>query len=103
MRFPGATLPDGLAAWLMRRSEGNPLFMIHVADALGAPHGVAVYEEGSWTLRPDWERVGVPDSVRGGARRPARRLEPSRPARGVRPAQRAGGRSRPLAYLVSRA
>ena len=61
-RFPGATLPDGLAAWLLRRTEGNPLFMTRVADALEA-QGVARREAGAWTVDPAYEGVGIPDNM----------------------------------------
>jgi predicted ATPase len=31
-RFPGATLPEGLAQFIHTRSDGNPLFMIHLVE-----------------------------------------------------------------------
>jgi DNA-binding winged helix-turn-helix (wHTH) protein/tetratricopeptide (TPR) repeat protein len=61
-RFPDASIPDGLPAWVRRRSDGNPLFMTHIVEALEA-QGVARNEHGHWTLSQDYARVEVPDTL----------------------------------------
>jgi DNA-binding winged helix-turn-helix (wHTH) protein/tetratricopeptide (TPR) repeat protein len=62
-RFPGATLPAGLAAWLYRRTDGNPLFMASVVDELAA-QGLVADVAGRRTPQPGFERVGVPENLR---------------------------------------
>jgi DNA-binding winged helix-turn-helix (wHTH) protein len=62
-RFPGAEIPAGLPAWLAQRTDGNPLFLGHVADALEA-EGIARHADGQWTVGADFARVGVPESLR---------------------------------------
>jgi DNA-binding winged helix-turn-helix (wHTH) protein/predicted ATPase len=64
-RFPGWSLPAGLARLLHRRTEGQPLFMVQAVDAWvqqGWIHAVG----GQWVLQVGLETLetGVPESVR---------------------------------------
>jgi DNA-binding winged helix-turn-helix (wHTH) protein/tetratricopeptide (TPR) repeat protein len=62
---PAAGLPEGLAALLHRRSEGNPLFMVAALDHM-AKLGLVGQENGTWQLRIPLEQIdpGVPESLR---------------------------------------
>ena len=65
IRFPGHHFPRRLARVMHRRSEGNPLFMVHLADYL-ADDGIIVHADGGWRLLGDVRDVesGVPENIR---------------------------------------
>jgi predicted ATPase len=64
-RFPGCGLPSALAHVLHQRTEGNPLFLVNVLDAL-VTQGVLVQGPGGWECAGGMEAVerGVPESLR---------------------------------------
>ena len=64
-RFPGTTLPDGLARLLHQRTEGNPLFMVTVVDAWEAQGWLEEVEE-TLQLRIGLDELAqrVPESLR---------------------------------------
>jgi DNA-binding winged helix-turn-helix (wHTH) protein/predicted ATPase len=64
-RYPGTSLPDGLARLVHRRTDGNPLFMVNVVDAWEA-QGWLEEVEGKPQLRMRLEELaqGVPESLR---------------------------------------
>src|SRR5262249_41916783 len=78
LAFTGHQFPDGLAAVLHARTEGNPLFMVDLLRSL-RDRGAIVQENGRWTLvraLPDLERE-LPESVRGMIRRKVDQLTPA--------------------------
>jgi DNA-binding winged helix-turn-helix (wHTH) protein/predicted ATPase len=64
-RFPGGGLPAGLGRLLHERTEGHPLFLVHLVDDWLA-QGVLVERDGRWELTTDLAAlgVGVPASIR---------------------------------------
>jgi DNA-binding winged helix-turn-helix (wHTH) protein/predicted ATPase len=64
-RFPGTTLPGGLAHLVHQRTEGNPLFMVAVVDAWEA-QGWLEAVEGQRRARMGLDELaqGVPESLR---------------------------------------
>jgi DNA-binding winged helix-turn-helix (wHTH) protein/tetratricopeptide (TPR) repeat protein len=64
-RFPAHGFPPALAAFIHRRTEGNPLFMLNVVDYLMA-QGAIVADQGRWALRSGLDALdrGVPESLR---------------------------------------
>jgi predicted ATPase len=66
LAFAGHQFPEGLAALLHARTEGNPLFMVDLLRYL-RDRGVIVQDHGCWALVravPDLPRE-LPESVRG--------------------------------------
>ena len=65
VRFPTNRLPAGLARLIHERTEGNPLFMVNVADYLVNEKIIAEYE-GRWQLQVELDEVelGVPENIR---------------------------------------
>ncbi|MFO7537314.1 MAG: alpha/beta fold hydrolase, partial [Chloroflexota bacterium] len=63
-RFPGATLPAGLAQLLYQRTGGNPLFMHNVVDTWLAQESLDVVD-GQLCLQVEIEKlaVGVPENL----------------------------------------
>lgn len=74
-RFPGATLPDGLATWLHRRTDGNPLFMVSVVQEIAAA-GLVHDVDGVPTPGERFASVGVPEDLRQMIEQQIDRLEP---------------------------
>src|SRR5262245_58565473 len=64
-RFPDAQLPAGLARLVHQRTEGNPLFMVHVVDDW-VRRGWLVQVDKHWTLRVGLAALAitVPDGLR---------------------------------------
>jgi predicted ATPase/DNA-binding winged helix-turn-helix (wHTH) protein len=64
-RFPGAGTLGDLAGAIHRRTGGNPLFVVNVAEDL-ARRGVLIERNGCWALAapPDIVDGAVPDDVR---------------------------------------
>jgi DNA-binding winged helix-turn-helix (wHTH) protein len=62
---PPSSLPEGFAALVYRRSEGNPLFMVATLDRM-LQKGQASHEEGKWKLTVPIEQIDleVPESLR---------------------------------------
>lgn len=65
LRFPHSALPTRLAHTLYQRTNGNPLFIVNIVNAL-VQQGVIGEEAGQWRLQaPLLEAtVGTPESVR---------------------------------------
>ncbi len=64
LRFPGAEFPAGLAALIHQRTDGNPLFLVNVADYLLTTSQIERVP-GGWRLaKPVTEAgLGIPDSL----------------------------------------
>jgi DNA-binding winged helix-turn-helix (wHTH) protein/tetratricopeptide (TPR) repeat protein len=64
-RFPEHRFPAALAAWLHQHTEGLPLFLITVVQAL-TEQGLLFQQAEHWMLRPGWEvhEVDVPEGLR---------------------------------------
>jgi len=65
IRFPTNRFPSGLASLIHKRTEGNPLFMVHAVNHL-MNSGLIVDSDECWKLGVDIEEVevGVPDSIK---------------------------------------
>jgi DNA-binding winged helix-turn-helix (wHTH) protein/predicted ATPase len=77
VRFPGHHFPRRLARLVHRRSEGNPLFMVHLADYL-ADEGIIVDTAEGWQLRggAGESESGIPESIRQLIEKQIDRLDP---------------------------
>ena len=60
-RLAGAALPENLAGHIHRHTDGNPMFVVNVTDAL-LQQGTLTRHGGEWILRR--ESLGVPDGLR---------------------------------------
>ncbi len=76
-RFPGHPLPADMTRFVHERSEGNPLFMVNVADDLVA-RGVIVQRGSEWVLReaPISTAAPVPEGILQLIERMVDRLRP---------------------------
>ena len=80
-RFAGADFPTELSRRLHERTDGHPLFLVHLVDDL-VEQRVIVQHDGAWRLNAresDWQAVlntQVPQSVRAMIDLQLRRLEP---------------------------
>ncbi len=65
VRFPRNRFPNGLAALIHQRTEGNSLFMVNAVEYL-LTQKLAVKTEDGWELAAGIEQVevGVPDSIK---------------------------------------
>jgi predicted ATPase len=65
VRFPHHTFPAALGDVLHRRTDGNPLFLVNVVEAL-RQQGLLAQRDAQWTLQGDVKAVvrGVPESPR---------------------------------------
>jgi predicted ATPase len=65
LRLATEALPDGLAAFVLARTDGNPLFMTHVVDLLLARGWLVEHPKG-WRFAVDPARASeiVPDTLR---------------------------------------
>ncbi|MET1081792.1 MAG: AAA family ATPase [Burkholderiales bacterium] len=77
VRFPGHQLPKRLAQLVHRRSEGNPLFMVNLAEYLAAER-IIVLRNAEWQLHGSLADIesGIPDSIRQLIERQIERLSP---------------------------
>ena len=77
VRFPGHHFPRRLARLVHRRSEGNPLFMVHLADYL-ADEGIIADSAEGWQLRSGAgeSESGIPESIRQLIEKQIDRLDP---------------------------
>jgi DNA-binding winged helix-turn-helix (wHTH) protein/predicted ATPase len=77
VKFPGHHFPRRLARLMHRRSEGNPLFMVHLAHYLVDERIIVESTEG-WQLRGDAGDIesGIPDSIRQLIEKQIERLDP---------------------------
>jgi DNA-binding winged helix-turn-helix (wHTH) protein/tetratricopeptide (TPR) repeat protein len=64
-RCPQHQFPSTLAAWLHQRTDGNPLFLVTLVEAL-VEQGVLYTHNGRWTLQGEVAAVAgdVPESLR---------------------------------------
>jgi len=64
-RFAQNEFPDGLGRLIHMRTEGNPLFMVNVADYLQT-EGLIARNDGRWRLQVELAELalGVPESIR---------------------------------------
>jgi DNA-binding winged helix-turn-helix (wHTH) protein/predicted ATPase len=64
LRFPDSSLPDELAHLVYDRTEGNPLFMVEMANDLIAKGAITQVEK-HWEIpRLESARLGTPESLR---------------------------------------
>jgi DNA-binding winged helix-turn-helix (wHTH) protein/tetratricopeptide (TPR) repeat protein len=63
--FPHHQFPAALAAWLHQRTDGHPLFLVTLVQAL-VERGVLQVQDGHWTIARDLETLAfeVPESLR---------------------------------------
>jgi DNA-binding winged helix-turn-helix (wHTH) protein/tetratricopeptide (TPR) repeat protein len=64
-RFPGSRLPPALAARLHQRTDGHPLFLVHLVDDLVA-QGVMSEQAGTWQFAGDPGTVDGTGEVQAG-------------------------------------
>ena len=64
-RFPQQQFPATLAPWLHQRTDGHPLFLVTLVQAL-VERGVLREQDGRWTVQGDIEALAleVPESLR---------------------------------------
>ena len=64
-RLPGYQEPTALARLIHQRTDGNPLFMVHVVEEL-LTQGRVVEQQGCWVLHttPDADVVRAPEDIR---------------------------------------
>ena len=64
-RLPGYQEPAALARIIHQRTDGNPLFMVHVVEEL-LTQGRVVEQQGCWVLHttPDADVVRAPEGIR---------------------------------------
>ena len=76
-RFPGSALPNHLVDPIHQRTDGNPLFMVNVVDAVVA-QGFAVRTNGHWELQEEAGGIfqEVPETLRQMVERQLERLTP---------------------------
>jgi tetratricopeptide (TPR) repeat protein len=80
-RFAGVALPQAFARRLHERTDGHPLFLVHVVDDL-VEHGVLAQRDGQWRRDKEtsaWQAVletQVPQSVRAMIEMQLQRLAP---------------------------
>ena len=77
-RFPDSPLPESLAGPVHQRTDGNPLFMVAVVDAVVA-QGFATQTNGHWELQQAASEIfhGVPETLRQMVERQIERLTSS--------------------------
>src|SRR5262249_3497311 len=77
-RFGSPTFPPGLAAAVHRRTDGNALFMVRLAEEL-ITLGLLVEQPGGWTVAKPLEAIehAVPEDLRELIDRQIARLEPA--------------------------
>jgi predicted ATPase len=76
-RFPGHHFPVAMAAWLHQHTDGNPLFLVTMAQAL-VEQGVIEEQGSGWAVQSEIEAtaVGVPESLRATIEQQMARLAP---------------------------
>src|SRR5262249_54340141 len=64
-RLPGSQEPAALARLIHQRTDGNPLFMVHMIEEL-LTQGRVVEQQGGWILppTPDADVVRAPEGIR---------------------------------------
>ena len=77
VRFPRHQLPKRLVRLVHRRSEGNPLFMVNLAEYLIAEQKIALCD-GEWQLRGNLADIEseIPDGIRQLIEKQIERLNP---------------------------
>src|SRR5262245_8770128 len=66
--------PHALVAWLHGRTDGHPLFLVMLFEALAAA-GLVACDRGEWNVQPGYAEFGVPESLRLMIDRQAERLD----------------------------
>jgi DNA-binding winged helix-turn-helix (wHTH) protein/tetratricopeptide (TPR) repeat protein len=66
--------PQSLVEWLHRRTDGHPLFLVTLFEALVAA-GLVECGDGEWHVQPGYADFGVPESLRLMIDRQAERLD----------------------------
>ena len=66
--------PEALVEWLHRRTDGQPLFLVTLFEAL-ATAGLVECSGGQWNVQPGYADFGVPESLRLMIDRQAERLD----------------------------
>ncbi len=66
--------PEALVEWFHRRTEGHPLFLVTLFEALLAA-GLVGCNDGEWSVQPGYADFGVPESLRLMIDRQAERLD----------------------------
>src|SRR5262249_53420049 len=66
--------PQALVAWLHGRTDGHPLFLLMLFEAL-ASAGMVACDQGKWSVQPGYAEFGVPESLRLMIDRQAERLD----------------------------
>ena len=61
--YMGSSPPQALVAWLHARTDGHPLFLLMLFEALAAA-GVVACDHGGWSVQPGYADFGVPESLR---------------------------------------
>lgn len=76
-RWPQPPVPTALAAWLHQRTDGHPLFLVALVQAL-VTQGILHADDGRWTVPMDIEALtlNVPDSLWQLLIQQSRRLPP---------------------------
>jgi predicted ATPase len=76
-RFPGHAFPDTVATWLSQHTEGNPLFLRTMVDALSA-RGWLAEQAGQWRLQAslDTAAMAVPEGLQSLLEQQVERLPP---------------------------
>jgi DNA-binding winged helix-turn-helix (wHTH) protein/tetratricopeptide (TPR) repeat protein len=72
--YLGSSPPQALVAWLHGRTDGHPLFLVMLFEALAAA-GVVACDHGEWNVQPGYAEFGVPESLRLMIDRQAERLD----------------------------
>jgi tetratricopeptide (TPR) repeat protein len=64
-RFSGASLPADFVRLVYQRTDGNPLFLVNVAEHL-VERGVLGQQDGQWVLRREQvtSEIGLPSNIR---------------------------------------
>jgi DNA-binding winged helix-turn-helix (wHTH) protein len=77
-RFPHQQFPVALAVWLHQRTDGNPLFLVTLVQAL-IEQGVLHEHDGCWTVQEELATLArkVPESLRQLLEQQITRLEPA--------------------------
>jgi DNA-binding winged helix-turn-helix (wHTH) protein/tetratricopeptide (TPR) repeat protein len=66
--------PEALVKWLYQRTDGHPLFLVTLFEALVAA-GLVACDSGEWSVQPGYADFGVPESLRLMIDRQAERLD----------------------------
>lgn len=57
--------PQEMMGLILRRAEGNPLFIEEIVRSVTDEDILVRGDEGFWELAPDWTEVAIPDTIQG--------------------------------------